>query len=59
MRLSEKDLSGEEIYECDRCRVRGERKTFVIMENDGQICLSCWLEKEHNRITRRPLTAGF
>ena len=59
MRLNEMTLTGEEIYECDRCRVRGERRTFALMENDYQFCLSCWLEKEHNRITSRPITAAF
>ncbi len=60
MRLNERNPGFEEdFFECDRCRVQGERKTFVLEENGLDFCLSCWLEKEHNRLTSRPVYAGF
>lgn len=60
MRLNDRSLVIEdELFECDRCRVQGERKTFVLEEKGLDFCLSCWLEKEHNRLTTRPVSAGF
>ncbi len=59
MQLDDKTLTGEVLYECDRCRIRGERKLFVIEEIGRNFCLSCWLEKEHNRLNGRQVSAGF
>ena len=59
MQLNEKTIMGEEQYECDRCRIRGERKLFVIEESGRNFCLSCWLEKEHNRLISSPVSSGF
>ena len=60
MRLNERSLvSEEDLFECDRCHVQGERKVFVLEEKGQDFCLSCWLEKEHNRLTSRPVYAGF
>lgn len=59
MRLNETDPNGGSMFECDRCRVQGDRQSFVLEEKGLDFCLSCWLEKEHNRLTSRPVAAGF
>ena len=59
MRLNNLSEDGEELLECDRCHIWGERKSFAVQENGNDFCLSCWLEKEQNRITQRPVSAGF
>lgn len=59
MRLDELAPNGEELLECDRCRIRGERKSFAVQENGSHFCLSCWLEKEQIRVNSWPtVTAG-
>jgi hypothetical protein len=59
MRLNDIAVNGEELFECDRCRIRGERRSFAVQENGTHFCLSCWLENEQSRINARPVTAGF
>ena len=57
--LSESDQAVEGFFECDHCRIRGERKSFVMEEKGGHFCLSCWLEKEYHHLNSRPVSAGF
>ena len=45
-------------FECVRCRIQGERKSFALEENGGSFCISCWLEKENKRWSRPAVSAG-
>lgn len=52
MRLAEKDPSGEPFYQCDMCQIVGMRDVTILEENDHHLCMSCWCEKERNRVRR-------
>ena len=52
MRLMENNERGEELYECDRCQIRGPKDSVIIEERDGHFCMSCWCEKERNRFRK-------
>jgi CO dehydrogenase/acetyl-CoA synthase beta subunit len=52
MQLAERNQMGEILYECDRCQIVGPKDSCIIEENAKHLCMSCWYEKERNRVRR-------
>ena len=53
MRLAEKDAYGEHLYQCDMCQIVGMRDITIIDESGRHFCMSCWLERDRNRVPRQ------
>ena len=52
MRLAEKDPFGEPLYQCDMCQIVGMREVTILEEQERHLCMSCWCEKDRNRVPR-------
>ena len=52
MRLNEKNSLGEELYQCDLCQIVGPKDSSILEENGRHLCMSCWYEKERNRVRK-------
>jgi hypothetical protein len=52
MQLAEKSPTGEPLYECDMCQIVGPRDVAILEENGHHLCMSCWHEKQRNRVRK-------
>ena len=52
MRLSQKNLLGETLYQCDHCQLTGPKDSCIIEENFQHFCMSCWYERQRNRVRK-------
>lgn len=52
MRLAENNELGESLYQCDHCQLTGPRDSCIIEENQRHFCMSCWYEKQRNRVSK-------
>jgi len=52
MRLARDNGFGEPLYECDQCQIVGPKGSVIIEEQSRHLCMSCWFEKERNRVRK-------
>ncbi|GEM_PF-2433052 len=52
MRLAENNELGEPLYQCDHCQLTGPKDSCIIEENHQHFCMSCWYERQRNRVSQ-------
>ena len=50
--IKKMEYNRDSFFECGRCRIQGERKSFAVEEGGACLCISCWLEKENTRLSK-------